>query len=63
MYILKQLKGPTLLHQCGMISTFAYAGLMLPAVISTLLTRPMFHLSNGTAPRMIRRKDIPETAR
>ncbi|MBB2202681.1 cation:proton antiporter [Gluconacetobacter tumulisoli] len=47
---LMEIVAATILHQRGMVSDFAYASLMLLAVISTLLTGPMFRLFGGRAP-------------
>ena len=41
---LMEIVAATILHEQGMLSEFAFASLMVLAVISTLLTGPMFHL-------------------
>lgn len=48
---LMEIVAATILHQRGMVSNFAYASLMLLAVISTVLTGPMFRLFNGGTSR------------
>ncbi|GAA4492793.1 cation:proton antiporter [Gluconacetobacter tumulicola] len=44
---LMEIVAATILHQRGMVSNFAFASLMLLAVISTVLTGPMFRLFGG----------------
>ncbi|GBR06860.1 hypothetical protein GCM10007207_26080 [Asaia siamensis] len=41
---LMEIVAATILHEQGMLSEFAFASLMVLAVISTLLTGPLFHL-------------------
>ncbi|GBR36272.1 Na+/H+ antiporter [Neoasaia chiangmaiensis NBRC 101099] len=53
---LMEIVAATILHGQGMLSEFAFASLMVLAVISTTLTGPMFNL---VAPRARRRADIP----
>lgn len=52
---LMEIVAATILHEQGMLSEFAFASLMVLAVISTTLTGPMFRLF---APRL--RKEEPE---
>ncbi len=40
---LMEIVAATILHEQGMLSEFAFASLMVLAVISTLLTGPLFH--------------------